>query len=235
MKRKKSSVSSERVVEKIIRERNKYRVVDVFLRFERVYDFGVLLRKRLDGYFRLAVFEALDTGRKKGRILDLGTPFGLCGIEIGRQNQDFKITSLQESKKVAEISRKFAEEELARVDWRIGKPEELPFGDESFDIVVSAFDLHGWDDPLQVFGEIRRVLKRRGKVVLFDVRRDRWWFFYLPALIYSWFIAGFWFFRRVKFAFKSSYKPNEIDKLLDFLKLEGWEVKKGPYYFLVKK
>jgi ubiquinone/menaquinone biosynthesis C-methylase UbiE len=235
MKRKKSSALSDPVVERILIERRKYRLVDVFLRLERIYETGEILRKRLRNRFDRAVFEALDAGRKKGCILDLGTPFGLCGMEIAKQNQDFDVVSFQESKKYVEISRKFAGEDIVRMDWKVGKPEELPFEDESFDLVVSAFDLHGWIDPLKVLREIDRVLKRRGVLVLLEVRRDRWWFFYIPALIYTWFIGGLWLFRKAKFAFKSSYKPNEIGKLLDFLKLKDWEIRKGSYFFLVKK
>jgi len=221
-------------MEKIVRERRKYRLVDVFLRLERIYETGEIIRERLRNRFDRAVFEALDAGRKKGRILDL-TPFSMCGTEIARQNQDFNIVSLQESKKYVEISKKFAREEIVRMDWRVGRPEELPFGDDSFDLVVSAFDLHSWVDPLRVLSEIRRVLKPRGRIVILDVRRDRWWFFYIPALIYTWFIGGLWLFKRTKFAFKSSYKPWEIGKLIEHLKLEGWEVKEGSYYFLIRK
>lgn len=223
------------MVEKILGDRRKYRLVDIFLAYERIYDFGTVLRNRLKGYFENAVFEALDTGRRKGRVLDIGTPFGLCGMEIAKQNQDFDIVSLQESKKVAEISRKFAEEDLVRMDWRVGNPENLPFRDRSFDIVVSAFDLHGWEDPLRVLKEIDRILKPRGEIVLLDVRKDRWWMFYAPALVYTWFIGGLWLFRRTKFAFKSSYSPEEIGKFLEFLKLKNWEIRRGSYYFLVRK
>nr|NIO23327.1 methyltransferase domain-containing protein [Candidatus Aenigmarchaeota archaeon]NIP41078.1 methyltransferase domain-containing protein [Candidatus Aenigmarchaeota archaeon]NIQ17569.1 methyltransferase domain-containing protein [Candidatus Aenigmarchaeota archaeon] len=207
MKRKRSSVLNDPVVEKITKKRRRYRVVDIFLAYERIYDLGILLRKRLNNYFERAVFEALDTGRRKGRILDLGTPFGMCGTAIAKQNQNFDITSFQESKKVVEVSKKFAREDIVRIDWRIGKPEELPFGNGSFDLVVSAFDLHKWEDPVKVLSEIDRVLKPRGEVVLLDVRSDRWWFFYLPALIYTWFVGGLWLFRKAKFAFKSSYNP----------------------------
>ena len=235
MKRKRSSVLSDPAIENIVNERRKYRLVDAFLAYEKIYDLGVLLRERLGGYFDRVVFEALDIGRRKGRILDLGTPFGFCGMKIARQNQDFEVTSLHESKKFSEISRKFAEEELIKMDWKVGRPEDLPFKDGSFDLIVSAFSLHGWNDPLRVLKEIDRVLKSRGKVVLLDVSRDRWWFFYIPALVHNWFVGGLWLFRRAKFAFKSSYKPREIEKFIEHLELEGWEVRKGSYYFLIVK
>ena len=227
-------MSSDPVAEKIVRGRRKYRLVDVFLRLDRVYETGDILRKRLGNRFDRAVFEALDTGKKKGMVLDL-TPFSLCGMEIAKQNQDFGVVSLQESKKHTEISRKFAEEDIVSMDWRVGKPEDLPFSDNSFDLVVSAFDLHGWEDPLKALGEIERVMRRGGKAVILDLRRDRWRLLYLPALLYTWFMGGLWLFRKAKFAFRSSYNPGEMEKLIEFLKLEDWNVKKGSYYLIVRK
>lgn len=235
MKRKRSSGLDDSVVENIVKERRKYRLVDAFLRLERIYETGDILRKRLRNHFGRAVFEILDTGRKKGRVLDLGTPFGICGAEIAKQTQDFDIVSLQESKKYAEIARKFAEDDLARMEWVVGRPENIPFSKETFDLIVSSFDMHTWDDPSRALKETQRVLKKRGSVVILDVRRDRWWLIFLPSLFCSWLIAGFWLFRKIRFAFKSSYKPNEMQKILDSLRAEGWEVREGLYYFLVRK
>lgn len=44
----------------------------------------------------------------------------------------------------------------------------LPFGDHTFDVVASISSLHYWDAPLQALGEIRRVLRPTGRLVLTD-------------------------------------------------------------------
>ncbi len=234
MRRKRSSVSSEETIEEIVRERRKYRVVDVFLGYEKIYEFGKVLRKRFNRYFDRVVFEALDTGRRRGKVLDLGTPFALCGINLAKQSGDFGITSLQEGKKVTEVSRKFSEDEMVEIKRVLGKPEELPFRDQSFDLVVSGFDMHRWGDPPKALREIKRVLKKRGRIVIYDLRRDRWRMACIPLLLYCWLVAGLWLFRRTRLAFKSSYTPKEIEKLTDCLELKGWEVE-GKGCFVVLK
>jgi SAM-dependent methyltransferase len=46
--------------------------------------------------------------------------------------------------------------------------EAMPFPDESFDVVVSAFMLCSVADPPAVLAEARRVLKPEGKLVLLE-------------------------------------------------------------------
>jgi ubiquinone/menaquinone biosynthesis C-methylase UbiE len=44
--------------------------------------------------------------------------------------------------------------------WPQADAHRLPFADDSFDLVVSSFALHHWKDPLHIFDEIARVLRR---------------------------------------------------------------------------
>ena len=66
-----------------------------------------------------------------------------------------------------------------------GDAGELPFADETFDAVFSAGSLHEWAEPRRVFGEIERVLRPDGTVVIADFRRDMRaplrWFLWLNA------------------------------------------------------
>lgn len=48
-------------------------------------------------------------------------------------------------------------------DARIGTGEKIPFGDESFDIVISDNVLEHLRDPARVFAEVNRVLKPGGR------------------------------------------------------------------------
>ncbi len=48
----------------------------------------------------------------------------------------------------------------------------LPFPDHSFDMVVSASALHYFDQPEVSLGEMRRVLKPSGSVVVMDWCKD---------------------------------------------------------------
>lgn len=50
-----------------------------------------------------------------------------------------------------------------------GKAEQLPFPDESFDVVVSRYSAHHWQNLPQAMAEIFRVLKKGGKAIFIDI------------------------------------------------------------------
>lgn len=50
--------------------------------------------------------------------------------------------------------------------------EALPFGDASFDTVVSASSFHYWPDPRAGLREMRRVLRPGGRIIMTDWARD---------------------------------------------------------------
>jgi SAM-dependent methyltransferase len=60
------------------------------------------------------------------------------------------------------------EKGLTNVTWKQGDVMSLPFPDASFSIVTSRFAFHHILDPLTVLGEMRRVCKPGGKVVVAD-------------------------------------------------------------------
>jgi len=50
--------------------------------------------------------------------------------------------------------------------------ESLPFKDGGIDLILSINSLHHWTSPTQVLVEIRRVLRRNGRALIADLRRD---------------------------------------------------------------
>jgi ubiquinone/menaquinone biosynthesis C-methylase UbiE len=47
----------------------------------------------------------------------------------------------------------------------------MPFDDASFDLVVSTFSMHHWDDKIAGLGEIARVLRPGARALVWDLRR----------------------------------------------------------------
>jgi len=60
------------------------------------------------------------------------------------------------------------EHRLANVSWVQGDVTALPIPDGSFDIVTCRFAFHHFPDPLAVLGEMRRVCRPSGRVVVAD-------------------------------------------------------------------
>ena len=61
-----------------------------------------------------------------------------------------------------------AEKGLTNVSWKLGDVLSLPFPDASFSIVTSRFAFHHILDPFKVLGEMKRVCKPGGRVVVAD-------------------------------------------------------------------
>lgn len=62
-----------------------------------------------------------------------------------------------------------AEQGLSNLSWQEGDVNALPFPDAHFSIVSSRFALHHLLDPLSALGEMKRVCKPGGRVVVADM------------------------------------------------------------------
>jgi SAM-dependent methyltransferase len=66
------------------------------------------------------------------------------------------------------VARTAAEKGLSNIVTRQGVAEKLPFPDASFDLVVSRFSAHHWNDLEAGLREARRVLRDGGQAVFID-------------------------------------------------------------------
>ncbi|MEM2955042.1 MAG: hypothetical protein QW625_03790, partial [Candidatus Nanoarchaeia archaeon] len=119
------------MVKKIICEKSKDRLIDLTLKADNEEEFGKIVKGALNYFYENIAFSSLDLGVKSGKILDLGTQFGLCGLAIAKQEYPFEIISLQDSKNAIRIGKKFAENDLVeeKIEWVNGKISEIPFRD----------------------------------------------------------------------------------------------------------
>ncbi|HEY4077891.1 MAG TPA: methyltransferase domain-containing protein [Rhizomicrobium sp.] len=54
---------------------------------------------------------------------------------------------------------------LTNVAWRIGDATQLPFADDSFDVVLTRYSFHHMKEPIAALREIKRVARRRVVVI----------------------------------------------------------------------
>lgn len=65
-----------------------------------------------------------------------------------------------------------AERSLTNIEFHRGNLADLPWPDESFDLIVSRYAAHHWPDPQAVVTELARLLSPSGRLLLVDVMAD---------------------------------------------------------------
>ena len=98
-------------------------------------------------------------------VLDLGCAGGFMAEAIDARGAH--LTGIDPAAEAIAAARRHANETGRDIRYDVGVGEELPYPDQSFDIVVSVDVLEHVSDLEQVVGEVRRVL-RPGGWFLFD-------------------------------------------------------------------
>jgi SAM-dependent methyltransferase len=93
-------------------------------------------------------------------VLDLGTGTGNAALLAARAGAN--VTAIDPSRRLLEVAR----ERVGAGTFEVGRAEELPFGDNSFDLVVSLFAVIFTGQPEQAAREIVRVLKPDGRALI---------------------------------------------------------------------
>jgi ubiquinone/menaquinone biosynthesis C-methylase UbiE len=172
-----------------------------------------------------------------GEAVDLGCGAGQLVMEMTRKAPGLHMTGIDLSEKLLADARQSAQRVGMedRVDFRLGNVEEIPFPNQSMDLVISTASLHHWTDPLKVLNEIDRVLKPGGAYYVFDLRRDM----ALPFYLLIWFATQFIVpaaLHRVNEPMGSrnaSYTVQELVNLTQQSRLRGGQVTTGPIWIVL--
>lgn len=114
----------------------------------------------------------IASGIESGDMLEIGPGPGYVGLELARRVGARSLTGCEISSAMIRLAEKNAAEYGLSARYVLGNAMEMPFEDESFDCVVSNGSLHEWENPVRVFGEIKRVLRPGGRYCVTDLRRD---------------------------------------------------------------
>jgi len=124
--------------------------------------------------YRQFIRSALGVGVMSGAALDIGAGPGYVSMEVVRRRPGLQMVGLDLAGHMVERARRNAARAGldGRIRWVQGDAHQLPFGDGSFQLVMSSFALHHWSDPARVFNEIARVLAPGGRYCIADVCRE---------------------------------------------------------------
>jgi ubiquinone/menaquinone biosynthesis C-methylase UbiE len=159
------------------------------------------------GGFR-ATEKFLEKGLEPGelRILEVGCGTGKTACYL--KSKGFLVTALDQHPVMLEKAKKRADkEEITEIEWVQGNVQELPFEDESFDVIYA--------ESVTIFTEVPKSLQEYGRVLKSNGRlldREMVLFAEMPELIY----------KEIKEFFKFD-KILTVDEWLDHLRQAGFQ------------
>jgi ubiquinone/menaquinone biosynthesis C-methylase UbiE len=111
---------------------------------------------------------ALASGDAPRRVLDVGCGTGLLlRLLAARLPDSEELVGIDAAAGMTAVARSMAHD--PRLTFSNGVAEDLPYPDESFDLVVSTTSFDHWEDQGAGLGECARVLTPRGHFVLTDL------------------------------------------------------------------
>lgn len=104
--------------------------------------------------------------KKKLKILDIGTSSGFLAITMALRGHEVCGIDISNSKISSAITN--AERMNAKVNFICAEADELPFGDEEFDLIINRNVIWKLPNPELAFAQWYRVLVPGGRLIYFD-------------------------------------------------------------------
>ncbi|MGH9470518.1 MAG: class I SAM-dependent methyltransferase [Terriglobia bacterium] len=160
-----------------------------------------------------------------GRGLDVGAGPGAICLKLARRCPGLHMTGVDRSETMVRAARNaaLAQGLEGRLVFRRGEAARLDFPDASFDLVICNSVLHHLASPVEAFGEMARVTRPGGTVLIRDLRRPARLIFRAHAAWHGRHYSG-----RMKELYLSSlraaYAPSELKALVERSALAGGRI-----------
>jgi ubiquinone/menaquinone biosynthesis C-methylase UbiE len=113
-------------------------------------------------------------------ILDIGCGGGRLINYLTRKNQNYKLYGLDHSEEMVLLANKVNKEAVrdGQVFIRCGSASQLPYENESMDIITANETIQFWPEISESFSEIYRTLKNDGCFIIinrYPTEGSKWW------------------------------------------------------------
>ena len=98
--------------------------------------------------------------KKDSKILEIGAAQGLSILSIKKIG--YEIVGIEPSEEAIEVSKKLSKHYNIKLEIKKGYGENIPYDDDTFDVVIADSVIEHVKDVEKVFKEIYRVLKKSG-------------------------------------------------------------------------
>ncbi|OPY01769.1 MAG: putative methyltransferase YcgJ [Syntrophorhabdus sp. PtaB.Bin047] len=112
--------------------------------------------------FRTLFASSLQEVPRAGSVLDVGSGTGILSQFACKVRRDLLFTMIDPAAGMLRFAPDFARRVL-------GRAEDLPFPERAFDAVFAGDSMHHFSDPRRAVGELRRVLRKGGVLVVFEI------------------------------------------------------------------
>ena len=131
--------------------------------------YDTLSRLVLGSFYEKIAADVADAVPSGAQVLEVGCGPGHLSMELTRHG--FDVTGLDLDPAMIERARANAARGGGQIEpmFAVGDVAALPHPDQSFDLVVSTLSMHHWADPTAGLAEINRVLRPRGRALIWDL------------------------------------------------------------------
>ncbi len=107
--------------------------------------------------------------KNEGALVDIGCGPGDLAYLIARKYPDIKVIGIDLSEPVIALAKR---KKLANLTFQVMDGQNMAFGDNYIEHIVSSISFHHWHDKLKGLNEMYRVLKQGGYAWIYDFCSD---------------------------------------------------------------
>lgn len=113
-------------------------------------------------------------GFRQGKIIDVGCGFGGTAISLAQEFSGSQVVGIDLSDPLLQLADEAAQEAGVgdRIRFEAGDVQQIPYEENSFDVVLNLNMVHIVERPVEMLDEIERILAPGGLLFIADLRRS---------------------------------------------------------------